>query len=145
MVGVRPSGCYLRESLSPPWTSVFSLTEPVGRETEPGADTAGGGRDGPMLPPDFDPRVCVGVTGCDSTVGIFPCFSNRCFRKNIQHPDSLVLYRPRNLIQEDLTLKVFPSVKSHKHWLLVLLRVISTFFFGCTTRSLWGLSSLIRN
>ena len=98
-----------------------------------------------MLPPDFDPRVCVGVTGCDSTVGIFPCFSNRCFRKNIQHPDSLVLYRPRNLIQEDLTLKVFPSVKSHKHWLLVLLRVISTFFFGCTTRSLWGLSSLIRN
>lgn len=27
MVGVRPSGCYLRESLSPPWTSVFSLTQ----------------------------------------------------------------------------------------------------------------------
>lgn len=27
MVGVPSSGCYLRESLSPPWTSVFSLTQ----------------------------------------------------------------------------------------------------------------------
>lgn len=57
-------------------------------------------------------------------------FQTDVLEKNIQHPDSLVLYLSQNVIQEDLTLKVFPSVESHKHWLLVLLRVISTFFLA---------------